>query len=44
MWSNDPERFEKFLTSDMGSMLAAGVIVMQAVGIVWSSSIARIRF
>jgi tight adherence protein B len=44
MWSNDPERFERFLTSDMGSMLAAGVIVMQAVGIVWSSSIARIRF
>jgi len=44
MWANDPERFERFLDSDVGSALAAGVVVLQAVGIVWSSSLARIRF
>lgn len=44
MWANDPHRMEQFLVSDMGSLLVATAMIMQAVGIVWSSAIARIRF
>ncbi len=44
MWSNDPERMERFLISDVGGAFTAGAVVLQAVGVVWSSSLARIRF
>ena len=44
MWSNDPERMERFVVSDVGGFFTAGVVVLQGVGIVWSSAIARINF
>jgi len=44
MWANEPERMENFLRSDYGSALVAGVVVLQAIGVVWSSAIARIKF
>jgi Flp pilus assembly protein TadB len=44
MWANDPNRMERFLISDAGSAFAAGAVALQAVGIVWSSAIARIKF
>ncbi len=44
MWSNDPDRMERFLISDVGSAFSAGAVALQAVGIVWSSAIARIKF
>lgn len=44
MWRNDPERMYGFITSDTGMWLAAGAIVMQAVGMIWISTISKPRF
>jgi len=44
MWSSDPERMERFLWSTEGSFLVSSVMVLQAVGIVWSTAQARIKF
>jgi tight adherence protein B len=44
MWANDPSRMEDFLASDFGSIIVAGIVVLQAVGIVWSAALARIDF
>ncbi|MBV8232156.1 MAG: type II secretion system F family protein [Planctomycetaceae bacterium] len=44
MWSSDPERMERFLWSTEGSFLVSGVMILQAVGIVWSTAQARIKF
>ncbi len=44
MWSNDPERMQHFVISDVGSFFTASAVVLQGVGIVWSSAIARIKF
>jgi len=43
MWANDPGRMERFLLSDYGSILVAGAVVLQAIGIVWTAGLARIK-
>ena len=44
MWANDHERMATFLDSQMGAVLVSGAIVLQAVGIVWTSLLSRVRF
>lgn len=44
MWANDPDRMHKFVLSDLGSMLVAVTMTLQAVGIVWASALAKLRF
>lgn len=44
MWANDPDRMRKFLVSDLGSGLVAITMTLQAVGIVWSSALGKLRF
>ncbi|HKI30314.1 MAG TPA: type II secretion system F family protein [Gemmataceae bacterium] len=44
IWRSDPERMVKFLSSTVGRGLAAGAIVLQAVGVVWTSAISRVKF
>jgi Flp pilus assembly protein TadB len=44
MWANDHERMATFLNSKMGAVLVSGAIALQAVGIVWTSLLSRVRF
>lgn len=44
MWNNDPGRMEGFLTTSIGSSLAAGAMFLQSMGILWSAAISRARF
>lgn len=44
IWANDPPRMRAFLFSPAGSWLVAGAIVLQGIGIIWSSALARIRY
>lgn len=44
IWRNNPERMMTFLKSEIGSWLVGFAILMQAIGIVWSATISRIRY
>lgn len=44
MWRSDPERMEDFVSTEMGGMLVAGVVMMQAVGIVWIAAMSKVKF
>jgi len=44
MWRNNPERMVQFLTTTVGQWFAAGAIVLQVVGIAWSSRLSRMTF
>jgi tight adherence protein B len=44
MWRANPERLEALITSGVGTELVAGVIVLQAVGLVWMSKLSRSAF
>ncbi len=44
MWNDHPARMEGFLSTSIGSYLAAGAMLLQAVGIVWSNAMSRMRF
>jgi Flp pilus assembly protein TadB len=44
IWRNDPERMRQFLATLVGQYLVAGAIVLQAVGLVWASTISRLRY
>jgi len=41
MWRTDPDRLEAFVKSGVGTELVAGVILLQAVGLIWMSRISR---
>jgi tight adherence protein B len=41
MYADDPVRMRGFLTTNLGSFLAAGAVMLQATGIVWSATISR---
>lgn len=43
MWFNDPGRMKAFLATDIGSFFVAVAILLQAIGIVWSSILSRTR-
>ena len=44
MWRTNPDRLEAFVTSSVGTILVAGVIALQAIGLVWMSRLSRSRF
>jgi tight adherence protein B len=44
MWRTDPSRMVLFLTSEIGLGAVTAVILLQAVGIVWSAAISRVRY
>jgi tight adherence protein B len=44
MWRADPDRLESFLRTDVGTELVAGVIGLQAFGLIWMSRLSRAEF
>jgi len=44
MWRTDPVRMREFLTSQTAAWFVAGTMLMQALGILWMASIARMKF
>ena len=44
MWRTNPDRLNVFLGSSIGTMVVAGVITMQAVGLVWMSRLNKTAF
>lgn len=44
VWRNDPPRMEMFLSSTLGQMFAAGAMTLQGLGIVWLSSMTKLKF
>lgn len=44
IWRNDPQRMSDFLSTQVGSYLVTGAVVLQAIGIVWSNRIGRIKY
>ncbi len=44
MWRNDPQRMETFLGTAVGQYLVAAGILLQAVGIVWSTALSRLKY
>jgi Flp pilus assembly protein TadB len=44
MWRTNPEMFEEFLRHPLGSAAVAAAVVLQAVGLVWITRMARIKF
>lgn len=43
MWTNQPERYETFAGSELGTMFIGASIVLQGVGILWISTMTRIE-
>ena len=44
MWRTNPDRLEAFVRTGIGTSLVAGVIALQAIGLVWMSNLSRSRF
>ena len=44
LWRTDPHRMKEFLENSIGSSMVSGVIILQAIGIVWSSWLSRLKF
>jgi len=44
MWFDDPERVQLFLGSPTGQWFVAATMLLQAVGIVWMSSISKLKY
>ena len=44
MWRTNPDRLEAFVRTGVGTALVAGVITLQAVGLVWMSKLTRSTF
>lgn len=44
MWRTNPDRLEAFVRTGVGTALVAGVITLQAVGLVWMSRLSRSSF
>jgi tight adherence protein B len=44
IWRNDPLRMRDFLATSIGQWLVAGAIFLQAVGLVWSSAMSRMKY
>jgi tight adherence protein B len=43
-WRNDPKRMADFLSTYVGQGLSVGAIVLQAVGVAWTSWLSRARY
>jgi tight adherence protein B len=44
MWRADPPRMEEFLASSVGSAAVSGAVLLQGIGIVWTSSLSRLKY
>jgi tight adherence protein B len=44
MWRTNPDRLEAFVRTGVGTTLVAGVITLQAIGLVWMSRLSRSTF
>jgi tight adherence protein B len=44
IWRNDPERMENFLATEIGQILAAGAILLQALGLLWAARVSRMKY
>ena len=44
MWRTNPDRLGTFVTSGIGTMIIAGVITLQAVGLIWIARLNRSTF
>jgi len=44
MWRTNPDRLETFVRSGIGTAIIAGVITLQAIGLVWMSRLTRSTF
>jgi tight adherence protein B len=44
MWRTNPGRLEAFATSGVGTVIVAGVVALQAVGLIWMSRLNRSAF
>lgn len=44
VYNNGPDQMKEFLSTSIGSLFAAGSMLLQAVGILWMSYISRMRF
>jgi Flp pilus assembly protein TadB len=44
MWRTNPDRLEAFVRTGVGTLLVAGVIALQAVGLIWMSKLSRSKF
>jgi tight adherence protein B len=44
MWRTDPPRMEEFLATTIGGALVSGAVFLQAVGIIWTSWLSRLKY
>lgn len=44
IWRNDPERMQGFLATTIGQFAVGGAILLQAVGLVWTAALSRLRY
>jgi tight adherence protein B len=44
MWRTDPPRMGLFLTSEIGLSVVTAALLLQALGIVWTATISRVRY
>jgi tight adherence protein B len=44
IWRNNPDRMRMFLATTVGQVLIAGAVVLQALGVVWSILLSRVRY
>lgn len=44
MWRTNPEHFEEFLTTPIGANFVAAAMVLQAIGLLWITKLAQLRF
>jgi tight adherence protein B len=44
MWRTNPDRIEAFVQTGIGTAIVAGVITLQAIGLVWMSRLSRSAF
>ncbi len=44
MWRTNPDRLEAFVATSIGSLVVAGVIALQAVGLIWMARLNRSTF
>jgi len=44
MWRTDPPRMEEFLSTTIGSTMLSGAVVLQGIGIFWTSWLSRLKY
>jgi tight adherence protein B len=44
MWRTNPANFEEFLKHPIGANLAAGAMILQAIGLLWITKLSQLRF